>query len=134
MGRWRALDAELRALDASVRATEQDLRDNRLIGKIDLAFLAGHRRYVMSMQRKAMAIAEKMAGVKNLTDAARRNLIEAAKQRKIVEKLRERQLARWTSDAAQSETAAMDEAAMQLAFAQNLEDRAMRENRSGTPQ
>src|SRR5208282_1847920 len=51
-----ALEQELRALDASRQATEQDMRDNRLRGRLDLAFLAAHRRYSFAMQRKALEI------------------------------------------------------------------------------
>ena len=59
-----ALDAELRGLDASVRASDEDLRKNRLTGRLDLAFLAAHRRFSVAMHRKAMGIAQKMGAVK----------------------------------------------------------------------
>ena len=62
-----AFDNELRTLDLSVRASIEDLRKNRLIGRIDLAFLAAHRRFTLAMQRKAMGIAEKM--VKRIPNA-----------------------------------------------------------------
>jgi flagellar FliJ protein len=109
-----ALDGELRALDSSVRASVEDLRTNRLVGKIDLSFLAAHRRYSIAMQRKAMGIAEKMAAIQVHVDRARRNLSEASKQRKILEKLRERLLARWTEAIERRDVAEMDEIAMQL--------------------
>jgi flagellar FliJ protein len=132
---WQAklagLETELRTLGANVQATEQDLRTNRLIGKLDLMYLAGHRRYVMSMQRKGMAIAEQMAGVQTRAQEARRNLIEAAKQKKIVEKLRERQFSRWKADADRSELAAMDEAGMQLAYQQTAAEMALGELSNG---
>ena len=63
-------------------ASEQDLRQNRLVGRIDLAFLAAHRRYAFAMQRKAMGIAQKMAGVQIQLDKAQRNLAEAVKAEK----------------------------------------------------
>jgi flagellar FliJ protein len=109
-----ALENELRALDASVRASEDDLRKNRLIGKIDLAFLAAYRRYAFAMQRKAVGIAEKMATVQIHVDRAKRNLAEAAKQRKILEKLREKLFARWREALERKDVAEMDEIAMQL--------------------
>src|SRR5208337_1477930 len=65
-----ALQQELRALDASVRASEDDLRKNRLLGKLDLAFLAAHRRFRFAMQRKALDIAQKMAAVQVHVDQA----------------------------------------------------------------
>jgi flagellar protein FliJ len=109
-----ALDNELRAMDASVRASVDDLRNNRLIGKLDLAFLAAHRRFALAMQRKAIGIAEKMAAVQVQVDRAKRNLHEASKQRKILEKLRERLLMRWREELERKDVAEMDEIAMRL--------------------
>ncbi len=108
------LDAELRALDASVRAAEDDLRQNRLVGRIDLAFLAAHRRYAFAMQRKAMGVAQKMAGVQIQLEKAQRNLAEAAKQKKILGKLRERRFARWREEIERRDLVEMDEIAMRL--------------------
>jgi flagellar protein FliJ len=108
------LDNELRALDASVRSSEDDLRNNRLVGKLDMAFLGAHRRYAFAMQRKAMGIAEKMAAVQVHVDRAKRNLAEASKRRKILEKLRERLFARWREAMERRDVAEMDEIAMQL--------------------
>ena len=111
-----ALDAELRALDVSVRASENDLRTNRLMGKIDTAFLGAYRRYSISMHRKAMGIAQKMAGVQVQIDQAKKNLAEAAKKKKVLEKLRERQFARWREQIARRDAAEMDEIGMQIGF------------------
>jgi flagellar export protein FliJ len=108
------LDSELRALDSSVRASVDDVRKNRLLGPLDLPFLAAHRRYGLAMQRKAMGIAEKMAAIQIQVDRAKRNLSEASKQRKILEKLRERLLARWREAAERRDVAEMDEIAMRL--------------------
>jgi len=108
------LDNELRAVDASVRSSEEDLRKNRLVGKLDLAFLGAHRRYAFAMQRKAIGIAEKMAAIQVQVDRAKRNLAEASKQRKILEKLRERLYARWREALERRDVAEMDEIAMQL--------------------
>lgn len=113
-----ALENELRALDASVRASADDLRKNRLVGKIDLAFLAAYRRYAFDMQRKALGIAEKMAAIKTQVDRAKRALAEASKQRKILEKLRERFLGRWREELQRRDLAEMDEIGMQLGFDQ----------------
>jgi flagellar FliJ protein len=116
-----ALDAELRALDNSKQTTEQDLRNNRLMGRLDLAFLAAYRRYALSMQRKAMEIAQKMAAVAQQLDLAKKNLAEAAKKRKVLEKLRERQFERWREQLLRHELAELDEVAMQMSF-QNIEE------------
>jgi flagellar FliJ protein len=110
------LDAELRTLDASVRAAETDMRTNRLLGTIDLAFLGAYRRYSIAMQRKAMGIAQKMAAVQTQIDQAKARLAEAAKRKKVLEKLRERQLARWREQIQKRDAAEMDEIGMQIGF------------------
>src|ERR1700677_2797358 len=109
-----ALDAELRALDASMRKATDDLRTNHLKGPIDTAFLAAHRRYSLAMQRKALALAQKMGAVQVQIEQATRNLAEAAKQRKILEKLRERQFTRWRDELQRREDIEMDEIAMHI--------------------
>ena len=80
-----ALDTQLRALDADMKGAEQDLRDNHLLGRLDLGFLAAHRRYKLAMQRKAMGVAQKMAAIQHQLDEARQKLTEAAKNRKVLE-------------------------------------------------
>src|SRR5918999_4218890 len=79
-----ALEAQLRELDRSVQSTTADLRTNHLTGRLDLNFLAAHRRFTAAMQRKAVALAGEMAAVKVRLDAARAALADAAKERKII--------------------------------------------------
>lgn len=110
------MQAELRALDATAQEVSDDVRNNRLTGKLDMTFLAAHRRYVLAIQRQAMALAERMAKQQLLVDAARKELAEAAKERKIIDKLKERQHERWKSEVAQKELEALSEVNMQLAL------------------
>jgi flagellar FliJ protein len=111
-----AMQAELRSMDEATQGVSGDVRDNRLTGTLDMAFLAAHRRYVLAMQRKALALAQRMAAQQQVVDAARRQLAEAAKQRKIIEKLRERQQERWRGEQSRKESAELDEINMQLAI------------------
>lgn len=116
LGQLTALQNELKALDASVQATSGDVRANHLTGPLDMSFLAAHRRYLLATQRKAMTLVQQMAEVQKHVDAARGRLAEAAKQRKIIEKLRERQHERWLAEQNRKEMLAADEAATQFAF------------------
>jgi len=111
------MQAELRAMDETTQNVTSDLRDNRLTGKLDMAFLAAHRRYVLAMQRKAMELAQRMAALQQVVDTARRVLAEAAKQRKIMEKLKERQHERWKAEQSRKESEQLAEVNMQLALA-----------------
>ena len=97
-----------------MRDADKDLRENRLIGKLDLRFLAAHRRFAFSMQRKALALAEQMAQVQVKVDEAQKKLTEAMKRRKAIEKLREKQFERWREDLCRYELHEMDEVAMQM--------------------
>jgi flagellar FliJ protein len=118
LAEMQRLKNELSDLDQLARGAVADLRDNRLTGNLDLSFLAAHRRFTGSVQRKAIAIAQKMALVQRQIDEARAALSQAAKQRKIIEKLRERQLERWQSQQHRQENDELDDIGMQLAFRQ----------------
>src|SRR6266550_3168986 len=110
------LQAQLAALDAQVQTSNADLRQNRLTGQIDLNFLAAHRRYLGATQRRAMEIAEKMAVVQRKVDRERQALIDAARDRAVLEKLREKQQAAWQAELNRKELAALDEVTMQLTY------------------
>lgn len=112
-----ALQARVNAMDDNLRDVLADLRANHLTGTLDLAFLAGHRRFMMAMQRQGIDLVQELSAIKPEVDAAHTALAEAAKQRKILEKLREKQLARWNESLAAKELAAADEVAMQMSFA-----------------
>jgi flagellar FliJ protein len=118
LAQMQALKTELSDLDQLARSAVSDLRENRLTGNLDLSFLAAHRRFSGSVQRKALALAQKMALVQREIDKARSELAEAAKQRKIIEKLRERQLERWKNQQNRQEAEELDDIGMQLAFRQ----------------
>jgi flagellar FliJ protein len=115
-----ALEAQLRELDQSVQSTTADVRTNHLIGRLDLNFLAAHRRYIAATQRKALDLAERMAAVRVRLDAARKALAEAARERKIIEKLREKREAEWKAAQARKEMAALDEIGTRIGYESGL--------------
>jgi flagellar export protein FliJ len=107
----RSLFAEL---DQSVRASLDDLRRNRLIGRIDVAFLQAHRRYMIAMRKKAFDMAADMAALQQQIDAARAALIRAATDRKALDLLRERRKSEWLADQNRREIAELDEVGLQM--------------------
>ena len=111
------LQNRVKAMDAEVQAVLADLRANHLTGTLDLAFLAGHRRFMLGMQRQGIELLQKVGEASAEVDVAQAALAEAAKQRKILEKLKEKQLDRYKADQAAKELAAADEVAMQMSFA-----------------
>jgi flagellar FliJ protein len=113
--KMRLAQDELRGLDQALQASLTDVRQNRLVGKLDMGFLAAYRRYVASVQRKGTVMAQKMALTQRDIDAAQKKLAEAAKQRKIIEKLRDKQKERWKQELDRKEAADLDEVSMRLA-------------------
>jgi flagellar protein FliJ len=115
------LKDQLRKLDDDVKQVTADVRQNHLTGTINVPFITAHRRYILNMERAALDLAQKIAEAQLKVDAATAALLEAAKARKGIEKLRERNLERWTAAQAKKENENLDEAGMQIAF-NNLTD------------
>lgn len=110
------LEGELRALNEAASSVTDDVRANRLTGRLDMNFLAAHRRYAAAVQRKGMIVVQEMAKQQREVDRARAALAEAVKRRKIVEKLKERQRERWVVEQGHKDAAETDEVGMQLSF------------------
>src|SRR6478735_3144720 len=110
------LQNELKALNDSMQASAQDMKANHLTGSLDVNFLAAHRRYTVATQRKGMLLVQEMARQQRKVDETQRLLAEAAKERKILEKLKERQLERWKADRSRCDLADADEAGAQWSY------------------
>jgi flagellar FliJ protein len=126
------LEMQLRELDEQAKQSTGDVRDNRLTGKLDLAFLAGHRRFMLALQRRGVEIARKIAARQKVVDEARALLMEAAKGRKAVEKLREKQFDRWRAERAAKEQSELDEVGMQIGYRNLMDDDAGRQSHPGS--
>jgi len=110
------LQLELKALNDSMRASAADMKANHLSGPIDVTFLAAHRRYTVAMQRKGLSLVQEMARQQRKVDDAQRLLAEAAKERKVIEKLREKQFERWREELGRKEQAEADEVGAQFGY------------------
>jgi flagellar protein FliJ len=110
------MEIELRQLNEQVQVTNDQVRQNHLTGTLDMNFLAAHRRFLIAMQRQALGLVQKMAQAKQRVEEARVELAEAAKQRKVIEKLRERHFERWRAALRHRELTEQDEIGMQLSY------------------
>src|SRR5437867_2965313 len=104
------VQAEIDALNAVKRSSSDHLRTGRLTA----ASLAAHQRFAAAMRQKATSLARQLDHARHEVEGAQLTLLEAAKQRKIMEKLRERELARWTEAQQRRESAEADEVARQM--------------------
>jgi flagellar FliJ protein len=109
------LRAELKALNEALQASASEMKSGHLTGTIDVNYLAAHRRYTVAMQRAGLVLVQDMARQQRKVDDAQRLLAEAAKERKVLEKLEERQRERWAAEVRRKELAELDEVGMQLA-------------------
>lgn len=124
MAALNALEAELRELDDSVRHSNANMRANHLVGTLDLSYLAAHRRFMLASQRKALTLMQRMTLAQRQVEEARRQLADAARHRKVIEKLKERHHERWMQTLSRRELSEMDEIAMQLSFWHSSDDTA----------
>lgn len=124
--------AALKNLDEAVQRALADLRANHLTGSLNLSFLAAHRRFMMAMQRQGLELMAKLQEAQKKVDAVQAELAEAAKQRKVMEKLRERQQSRWAQEIGRKEAAQMDEMATQMTF-QSANSEARRDDSENRP-
>ena len=113
--RLRGLEDELKSLNEQMTATNDDIRQNHLTGPLDISFITAHRRFLLGMQSKGLQIVQEMAKVGREVETARLALVEATKEVKVLEKLREKQEQRWREEVSRKELAEMDEVGMQLA-------------------
>src|SRR3954469_21577836 len=91
LARQKEIEDQLKALDQTMQSTNDDVRQNHLVGRLDVSFITAHRRFLLGMRQKAIELVAAMNKVQREVEAARQALAEAAKQRKILEKLRETQ-------------------------------------------
>ena len=101
---------ELRHLNADLQSAADELRAHHLTGRVDVGYLAAHRRFTADVTRRGSALMAKIALAERSAAEAKARLAEAAKQRRILEILRDKQHARWRADETRRELAEADDA------------------------
>lgn len=114
--RKQKLDDELAVLERQIVENNESMRDNHLVGKLNVNILTSHRRYLIATRQQVIGLAQRIAAARLEVEQARRKLNEAAKNRKAIEVLRDRQKARWSAEQERKERAIADDASMQIAF------------------
>lgn len=126
-----AVQARINKLVAKIEGAQQAiagenfrLTTEQLAGALDMAYIANQKRYVGSLRMLIASTAQQLAGVEREMAAARAELLEAAKARKVIEKLRDKQHQRWLDEQNRKEAAALDEIGTQLAIRKRNQDNA----------
>jgi flagellar protein FliJ len=112
------LEEHLRRQQRHIAVGKASLRDH-LVGEVRVHDLRGQAAASMKMMSQAQRVVIELAGVHQRLVAARSELMNAARQRRAVEMLREKRFAEWKRDMDKRETAALDELAV-IAAARKL--------------
>jgi flagellar protein FliJ len=99
------IQAEMDALGAVARSSAVQLRTGRLTSQL----LAAHQRFDSAMRQKGTALQRQIEEARHELDAAQTALADAAKQRKVMEKLKEREQAKWSEAQQKMEAIETDE-------------------------
>ena len=106
------LEGQLRQMQQTISESRQQLADG-LVGRVDLGGVSNFARYSAQARLRAQAIVARLAGIEKRVAAARQLLVEAMRDRKAMEILRDREYARWRRSEAQREAAELDEVGTQ---------------------
>jgi flagellar protein FliJ len=110
----RLVQEEMSRIQQAVQEAVADLRGYRLVGALDVPMLAAQRRFITAMQHKAMQVGQRIQLSSRQVDERRAALVVAAKERKAIEKIREKQYGLFLADLAAREHRELDEIGMQL--------------------
>ncbi len=114
------LFAIIQAAQQRIVAENRALTTTQLTGNLDMAAIAFGKRYVGNLHMQIALTAQKLGAAEQKLAVARAGLLEAAKARKVIEKLREKQHARWLEELERKDAAQMDEIGTQIAMREAL--------------
>ena len=121
--RRQACYDSLRSMQQSILGARHGLGSG-LRGRVDMAQVSGFARYSMEARAEAQQIVQRLAVIERDVERAREQLADAARQRKALELLRDKQLAEWHQRQDRREAAELDEIGMQLYVRQQQSRRA----------
>lgn len=101
---------------ARIAQENQTLAGEQLVGRLDMQYIAHEKRFVGNLHVKIVLTMQKIAATEKTLAAARAELLAAARARKVIEKLREKQFARWLAEQEKKDAALMDEIGTQIAL------------------
>ncbi len=110
----QAVVAQIQDAQARIAAENRTLGARELTGSLDMQYIGNERRFVGNLHFKIVMLIQKVAELEKDLAVARGELLEAARARKVIEKLRERQLARWRAGQDRKEAILMDEIATRI--------------------
>lgn len=108
MHQRNAMVNRLRQMQETISTSKRQAAEG-LLGTVDLAAIAGIARYSASCALQGNTLVRELAKLENLVEQARNELIEASKNRKALELLRDRQRQAWELEQRRMEASRLDE-------------------------
>ena len=113
-----SIESDLRAIADELRTTADDFKQSGgLVGRIDPQRLIAQRRFGTAKRQQGEALVSRLVEAKRSAESARAALAHAARERRAIELLRDKALARWRADEAAREQADTDEVGQQIGHA-----------------
>lgn len=119
MHQRNAMVSELREMQETISDSKRQAADG-LIGTVDLNAIAGIARYSASCALQGNTLVREIAQLETLVEQARNELIEASKNRKALELLRDRQREAWDLEQRRMEAKRLDEQTTQAYAAKSM--------------
>ena len=108
----RELEDLLREAQQTITTNKQQLADS-LTGRVDMSQLGMFARYASHTTARGMGVVRRIARLDRDIEAARARLLEATRQVKALELLRDREHEQWKKDRRKKEDQRLDEVAVQ---------------------
>jgi flagellar export protein FliJ len=115
------IEARIRAHQGGIVSGKSTVRE-QLVGSVDVGTLRAHAGRALHHVRAAQQEVVTLAGVQRRLLKARADLVEAARARRAIERLRERRFAAWKARLDKLEAGRLDELAMQIEARKRRED------------
>jgi len=120
----QAVVREVQETQARIAAENRTLGIRELTGRLDMQYIAHEKRFVGALAVRISLAMQRLAGLEQTLAAARAELLAAARARKVIEKLKEKQYARWRTEQERKDAAVTDEIGTQLAVRNGTEEMA----------
>jgi flagellar FliJ protein len=111
----QAVERHIQETQARIAEENRALGAKELTGKLDMHYIAIEKRYVGNLHLRIALAMDRLRELEKQQAAARADLLRAATERKVIEKLREKQFAAWRQELERKDAAQTDEIGIQLA-------------------
>lgn len=111
----QAVLGHIKETQTRIAEENRTLGTKELTGSLDMQYIATGKRYVGNLHLRIALAMERLRDLEKQHAAARAELLNAATDRKVIEKLREKQLTAWRQELERKDAAQTDEIGIQLA-------------------